>query len=177
MAEFLIRPVRLADVVAIHRIYSNSVLTETASWELVPPTLEEMRQRLQGVLDGGFPYFVATLDEQVVGYSYASHYRPRPGYRFVVEDSIYVDPAYQRRGIARRLVSTVIDACTAQGKRQMIAVIGDSQNQASITLHRSLGFQHTVCLPSIGYKFGRWLDSVIMQRALGAGDTTLPEEL
>ena len=176
MPEVLMRPVRLDDVVAIHRIYRHSVLTETASWELVPPTQEEMGQRLRAVLEGGFPYFVATLDDQVVGYSYASHYRPRPGYRFVVENSIYVDPAYQRRGIARTLLSLVIDACTAQGKRQMVAVIGDSENHASIALHRSLGFTQNGLLPAIGYKFGRWLDSVLMQRPLGVGDATFPEE-
>ena len=176
MGDLLIRPVTFADVGAINRIYGQSVLTETASWELVPPDEAEMRRRMTALLDGGYPYFVATLDDNLVGYSYASSYRPRPGYRFVVEDSIYVDPAYQRQGIARRLLSTVIDACAAQGKRQLIAVIGDSANHASIALHQSLGFSHTVCLPSIGFKFGRWLDSVMMQRALGAGDTTLPEE-
>ena len=139
MGDLLIRPVTFADVGAINRIYGQSVLTETASWELVPPDEAEMRRRMTALLDGGYPYFVATLDDNLVGYSYASSYRPRPGYRFVVEDSIYVD-------------------------------------HASIALHQSLGFSHTVCLPSIGFKFGRWLDSVMMQRALGAGDTTLPEE-
>ena len=169
MPEVLMRPVRLDDVVAIHRIYRHSVLTETASWELVPPTQEEMGQRLRAVLEGGFPYFVATLADQVVGYSYASHYRPRPGYRFVVENSIYVDPAYQRRGIARTLLSLVIDACTAQGKRQMVAVIGDSGNAGSIGVHRSLGFEHAGVLKNAGWKFDRWLDVVMMQRELGPG--------
>jgi len=176
MGDLLIRPVTLADVGAINRIYGHSVLTETASWELVPPDEAEIRRRMTALLDAGYPYFVATLDDKLVGYSYASSYRPRPGYRFVVEDSIYVDPAYQRQGIARRLLSTVIDACTARGSRQMIAVIGDSANHASIALHQHLGFNHTVCLPSIGFRFGRWLDSVMMQRALSTGDTTLPEE-
>ena len=107
--ELTIRPVTLADVPAIHAIYSNSVLTYTASWELAPPTEDEMRRRVQAILDQGFPYFVGLLEQNLVGYTYASTYRPRPGYRFTVEDSIYVDPAYQRRGIARQLLNTLID--------------------------------------------------------------------
>lgn len=170
-----IRNATLDDIPPIHAIYSNSVLQETASWELTPPDAEEMGRRMQGVLDAGYPYFVATLDDQVIGYSYANHYRPRPGYRFTVENSIYVHPEYQRRGIARQLMTTVIDACTARGFRQMVAVIGDSENHASIALHRSLGFVQVGLLPTIGFKFGRWLDGVLMQRALGDGSTSLPE--
>lgn len=170
----MIRNATLADIPPIHAIYYNSVLHETASWELTPPDAEEMGRRMQGVLDAGYPYFVATLEDQVIGYSYANYYRPRPGYRFTVENSIYVHPDYQRRGIARQLMTQVIDACTARGLRQMVAVIGDSQNIASITLHRSLGFVQVGLLPTIGFKFGRWLDGVIMQRALGEGNTTLP---
>ncbi len=176
MVGLLIRAVTTADVSEITLIYARSVLTETASWELVPPNEAEMHRRITALLEAGFPYFVAILDEKVAGYSYASNYRLRPGYRFVVENSIYVDPAYHRQGIASRLLTTVIDACTAQGKRQMIAVIGDSANQASIALHQRLGFDHQVCLPSIGFKFGRWLDSVMMQRSLGEGSSTLPEK-
>jgi L-amino acid N-acyltransferase YncA len=170
----LIRAVAPADVSAINTIYGENVLHGTASWELKPPNEDEIRQRMQNILAQGYPYFVAELANKVVGYSYASSYRPRPGYRFCVENSIYVDPAYQRRGIARQLMSTVIDACTAQGFRQMIAVIGDSENIASIKLHRSLGFVQVGLLPTIGFKHGRWLDSVLMQRALGEGNTTLP---
>ena len=172
----IIRTATLDDIPPIHAIYCNSVLQETASWELTPPDAAEMGRRMQGVLDQGYPYFVATLDEQVVGYSYANHYRPRPGYRFTVENSIYVHPAFQRRGIARQLMTTVIDACTARGCRQMIAVIGDSENYASLALHRSLGFVQVGLLPTIGFKFGRWLDGVLMQRALGEGNTTLPTD-
>lgn len=172
----IIRNATLNDIPAIHAIYTNSVLQETASWELTPPDIAEMGRRMQGVLEQGYPYFVATLDGQVVGYSYANHYRPRPGYRFTVENSIYVAPAFQRRGIARHLMTTVIDACTARGFRQMIAVIGDSENHASIALHRSLGFVQVGLLPTIGFKFGRWLDGVLMQRALGEGNTTLPAD-
>lgn len=172
----IIRKATLDDIPPIHAIYCNSVLQETASWELTPPDAAEMGRRMQGVLDQGYPYFVATLDEQVVGYSYANHYRPRPGYRFTVENSIYVHPAFQRRGIARQLMTKVIESCTARGFRQMIAVIGDSENHASLALHHSLGFVQVGLLPTIGFKFGRWLDGVLMQRALGEGNTTLPTD-
>lgn len=174
--NYTIRPVTLDDVPAIHAIFSHSVLTHTASWELAPPSEDEIRQRVQSILEQGYPYFVATADQSVIGYTYASSYRPRPGYRFTVEDSIYVDPAYQRQGIARQLLTTLVEACTAQGYRQMIAVIGDSGNKPSIELHRSLGFEHVGLLPNIGWKFDRWLDSVLMQKYLGDGSTTQPKE-
>ncbi|MCB0063842.1 MAG: N-acetyltransferase [Caldilineaceae bacterium] len=176
MSALEIRPVTLSDVPAINQIYSESVRTWTASWELIPPDDAEMVQRMQAILAQGYPYFVAILDEKLVGYSYASSYRARPGYRFTVENSIYVDPTYQRRGIARILMQRVIDVCTAQGYRQMVAVIGDSENYASIALHESLGFKKVAVLPDLGFKFGRWLDSVMMQRPLGDGGTTLPVE-
>ena len=171
-----IRKVTFDDAPTIHAIYRESVLHGTASWELIPPDLDEMCQRMKAVLDQGYPYFVATVDGQVAGYAYASSYRKRPGYRFTVENSIYIDPRYQRRGIARQLMHVLIDACTAQGFRQMVAVIGDSDNTPSIELHRSLGFEHVGLLPAIGVKFGRWLDSVQMQRPLGEGRRTLPTE-
>ncbi|HRW08236.1 MAG TPA: N-acetyltransferase family protein [Caldilineaceae bacterium] len=171
-----IRPVVLADVPAINQIYSESVLTWTASWELTPPDDAEMTKRVQSLLSQGYPYVVGIVEDRLVGYSYASSYRARPGYRFTVENSIYVDPAYQRRGIARALMQHVIDACTAKGYRQMVAVIGDSENHASIALHQRLGFTKVAMLPNLGFKFGRWLDSVMMQRALGEGGTTLPVE-
>jgi len=169
-----IREATLDDAPAIHAIYCESVLHGTASWELTPPELHEIRRRVEAILEKGFPYFVATVDGQVVGYSYGSSYRTRPGYRFTVENSIYVNPQYQRRGIARQLMNVLIDACTAEGFRQMIAVIGNSDNTPSIELHRSLGFAHVALLPAIGFKFGRWLDSVQMQLALGEGCDTLP---
>ncbi len=175
MSNLLIRPVHLDDITAIHTIYSHNVLHGSASWELTPPDRAEMTSRLQAVLDKSFPYFVAEIDDQVVGYSYASSFRPRPGYRFTVENSIYVAEGFQRRGIARQLMITLIDACATQGFRQMLAVIGDSANSPSIELHRSLGFVQVGLLPVIGFKFGRWLDSVWMQRALGDGAGTLPE--
>lgn len=172
-----IRPVTMADVPAIHHIYSESVRTWTASWELEPPDEAEMVRRVQAILDQRYPYFVGILHDTLVGYTYASSYRARPGYRFTVENSIYVDPAYQRRGIAGQLLQTLIDACTAQGYRQMVAVIGDSENQGSIALHKRLGFTQVALLPNLGFKFGRWLDSVMMQRALGDGGRTVPVEL
>ncbi|MBX3010592.1 MAG: N-acetyltransferase [Caldilineaceae bacterium] len=169
-----IRPVTFADLPTITAIYGRSVLEESASWELTPPDASEMARRMQALLDQDYPYFVAEVAGRVVGYSYASSYRPRPGYRYTVEDSIYVDPAYQRRGIARTLLTTLIDACTARHFRQMIAVIGDSENRASIDLHQRLGFVQVGLLPTIGFKFNRWLDGVLMQRALGEGNSSLP---
>ncbi|MFN8490019.1 MAG: N-acetyltransferase family protein [Caldilineaceae bacterium] len=169
-----IRAATFADVPAINAIYSENVLHGTASWELTPPNDNEIRRRMQTILEQGYPYFVAESGGKIVGYTYASSYRPRLGYRFLVENSIYVDNAYQRCGIARQLMTTLIDACTAQGFRQMIAVIGDSANIASIELHRSLGFVQVGFLPNIGFKHGRWLDCVLMQRALGEGSATLP---
>ena len=169
-----IREATLDDAPAIHAIYREAVLHGTASWELTPPELEEIRRRMAAIFEKDFPYFVATIEGQVVGYTYASSYRTRPGYRFTVENSIYVDSDYQRRGIARRLTQLLIDTCAAQGFRQMIAVIGDSNNTPSIELHRRLGFTHAALLKNIGFKFGRWLDSVQMQLALGEGGDTLP---
>ncbi|MCB0063621.1 MAG: N-acetyltransferase [Caldilineaceae bacterium] len=177
MQALHIRPVTLGDVPAIHHIYSESVRTWTASWELVPPDAAEMARRIQAILEQHYPYYVGILDDTLVGYTYASSYRARPGYRFTVENSIYVTPAYQRRGIARQLLQTLIDTCSTLGYRQMVAVIGDSENHASIALHRQLGFTQVALLPNLGFKFGRWLDSVMMQRALGDGGSSLPTEI
>lgn len=172
--NLVIRPATLADCPAIHAIYSYNVEQSTATWELTPPDLAEMEQRMKAVLAHPFPYFVAEEANRLIGYSYASSYRPRPGYRFTVENSIYVDQTVQRRGVGRLLLSRLIDACAAQGFRQMVAVIGDSENRASIELHKQLGFSQVGLLPNLGFKFGRWLDIVILQRALGDGATTLP---
>ena len=170
----LVRPVLPTDLPAIHAIYAHSVLHETASWEVTPPDLAEMARRMSVILDGGYPYLVAECAGRLVGYSYASSYRPRIGYRFTVENSVYIAADMQRRGLGRLLLSDLVAACTARGYRQMVAVIGDSQNLGSIQLHRALGFEQRGFLPGIGYKFGRWLDSVIMQRSLGDGATTMP---
>jgi L-amino acid N-acyltransferase YncA len=133
-----------------------------------------MTRRFRSLSDGGFPYFVALLDGRIAGYAYAGPYRPRPAYRFTVENSVYLDPISHRRGIGLKLMQELIEACTARGFRQMIAVIGDSANAASVGLHTKCGFQMIGTHPSVGLKFGRWLDTVMMQLPLGEGATTLP---
>ncbi len=163
-----------ADVPAITAIYAHAVTHGCASFETEPPDAAEMARRRDAVLALGLPHLVALRGGDVVGYAYASTYRPRPGYRYTVENSIYVAPAAQRAGVGRALLPVLIARCTAAGKRQMIAVIGDSANEASIALHRAFGFADAGVLRSVGFKFGRWLDSVLMQRALGDGDATVP---
>lgn len=148
----------------------------TASFELEPPTETEMMQRQKALLDGGFPYIVAEIDSQVAGYAYAGAYRARPAYRFSVEDSVYVDPAMQRRGLGRILLSALIDEAEKRGFRQMIAVIGDSAQTPSIELHRALGFEMIGPIKNVGFKHGKWLDTVLMQRALGEGANTNPDK-
>jgi L-amino acid N-acyltransferase YncA len=169
-----IRPAALADISAITRIYAHAVEHGTASFELAAPDEAEMTRRMQTLLDGQFPYLVAEVDGGVAGYAYASLYRTRPAYRFTVEDSVYVAPDLQRRGIGIALLKTLIEASTARGYRQMIAVIGDSDQAASIGVHKACGFAPAGNLKSIGYKFGRWLDTPLMQLSLGAGASTKP---
>jgi L-amino acid N-acyltransferase YncA len=173
--EFSIRTATLADVPAIHDIYAFHVQHGLASWELTPPTPEELRTRMNNLIEQGYPYFVAEIDSSVVGYTYAGAYRPRPGYRYTVENSVYIRPGYQRQGLGRLLLAHLIKTCEALGYRQMVAVIGDSGNMPSISLHQELGFVHIGTLPSIGFKHGRWLDCVLMQRNLGDGDQSLPD--
>jgi L-amino acid N-acyltransferase YncA len=169
-----LRPATPADVAAITRIYAQAVDHGTASFELKPPSEDEMTSRMRALLDGGFPYWVAELDGTVVGYAYAGPYRARPAYRFTVEDSIYVDPKAQGRGIGRALLDRLISDSTSRGFRLMIAVIGDSVQTPSIELHRAAGFKMVGTFENVGFKFDRWLDSVLMQRALGEGATTKP---
>lgn len=176
MSALEIRPAAEPDLPAITAIYDHAVRHGTATFELVPPDLAEMTRRFNALMDGGFPYFVAELDERVVGYAYAGAYRPRPAYRFTVENSIYLDPAIHRRGIGLELMQRLIIECEARGFRQMIAVIGDSANAGSVGVHRRCGFQMVGTHPDVGFKFGRWLDTVMMQRPLGEGATTLPAE-
>jgi phosphinothricin acetyltransferase len=170
----LIRPASPADIPAITAIYRPAVLHGTASFEVDPPDEAEMRRRFDALTGAGFPHVVAELEGRVAGYAYAGAYRPRPAYRFSVEDSIYVAPDAQRRGVGQALLSHLIETCTLSGFRQMIAVIGDSAQHASIGLHRRNGFTFSGTIHSVGFKHGRWLDGVIMQRALGEGDTTQP---
>ncbi len=171
MGEVTIRPAIAEDIAAITAIYATAVVDGLASWEYEPPGEAEMRRRFDTVLAGGFPYFVADRSGKVIGYTYASPYRTRPGYRWTIENTVYVAPQAYRTGAGRRLMTELISACTVCGYRQMIAVIGDSANQASIGLHRAMGFAVCGTIQSIGWKADRWLDSVLMQRALGAGDT------
>jgi L-amino acid N-acyltransferase YncA len=169
-----IRPAIEADLLFVTEIYAHAVLHGTATFELTPPDLAEMTRRYRVLMDGAFPYLVAVLDGIVVGYAYAGAYRPRPAYRFTVENSIYLDPAIHRRGIGMKLMRRLIDDCETRGYRQMIAVIGDSANAGSIGMHRACGFQMIGTHPNVGLKFGRWLDTVMMQLALGEGATTIP---
>jgi L-amino acid N-acyltransferase YncA len=166
--EIAIRPSVDADVEAIAAIYCKSVQVDTASWEYEPPSMAEIAQRRRDVLAKGFPYFVAEENGRVIGYCYASSYRARIGYRFVVEDSVYVREDARGRGVAKQLLNTLIDACIERGYRNMIAVIGDSDNIGSIKLHEACGFVHVATFKNIGYKFDRWLDSVQMMRPLSA---------
>jgi len=169
-----IRPTREVDLPAITAIYEQAVREGTATFELEPPDLAEMTRRYRALTDGGYPYFVALLDRRVAGYAYAGAYRPRPAYRFTVENSIYLDPAIHRRGVGLVLLRHLIAECETRGYRQMIAVIGDSANAGSIGMHRACGFQMIGTHPNVGLKFGRWLDTVMMQLALGEGATTIP---
>jgi L-amino acid N-acyltransferase YncA len=170
-----IRPAGSADIAAITRIYAEAVTHGTASFELEPPAEAEMTRRMFALIDNGFPYLAAESGGRLAGYAYAGPYRARPAYRLTVEDSVYVAPDTQRRGVGRALLAALIEASEACGHRQMIAVIGDSTLQAaSIGLHEALGFRHVGILQDVGFKHGRWLDSVLMQRALGKGGTTAP---
>jgi L-amino acid N-acyltransferase YncA len=169
-----IRPTQQSDLPAITAVYEQAVLTGTATFELEPPDLAEMTRRFRSLSDGGFPYFTALLDGRVAGYAYAGPYRPRPAYRFTVENSVYLDPISHRRGIGLRLMQELIPACEARGFRQMIAVIGDSANAASVGLHTRCGFRMIGTHPNVGLKFGRWLDTVMMQLPLGEGAATVP---
>jgi L-amino acid N-acyltransferase YncA len=174
MASLSIRPAIPADIPAITRIYAHAVTHGTASFELQPPDSAEMARRQRELLDGGYPYVIAEIGGATAGYAYAGPYRPRPAYRFSVEDSIYVDPQAQRGGIGRALLEHLIDEAAKRGFRQMIAVIGDSAQTPSIELHRALGFRMIGTIENVGFKFDRWLDSVLMQRGLGPGATTTP---
>jgi L-amino acid N-acyltransferase YncA len=176
MSSLEIRPTAAADLSAITAIYDHAVRHGTATFELIPPDLAEMTRRFTVLTDGGFPYFVAALEGRVVGYAYAGAYRPRPAYRFTVENSVYLEPAIHRRGIGLKLLQRLIAESEARGYRQMIAVIGDSANAGSIGVHAKCGFQMIGTHPDVGFKFGRWLDTVMMQRALGGGGKTLPAD-
>jgi L-amino acid N-acyltransferase YncA len=174
MSSLEIRPTIAADLPAITEIYDHAVRHGTATFELIPPDLAEMTRRFDALMEGGYPYLVAVLEGRVVGYAYAGAYRPRPAYRFTVENSVYLEPASHRRGIGQQLLQRLIAESEARGYRQMIAVIGDSANAGSIGVHTRCGFQMIGTHPNVGFKFNRWLDTVMMQLALGDGGNTLP---
>jgi phosphinothricin acetyltransferase len=172
--SILVRPSVGTDIPAITAIYAHAVTHGTASFELTPPDAAEMARRRAALVEADFPYLVAERGGEILGYAYAGPYRPRPAYRSTVEDSIYVAPAAQGAGIGRRLLTALIREAEARDFRLMVAVIGDAESHGSIALHRSLGFEIVGSLPGIGYKHGRWLASVLMQRPLGSGAATPP---
>ena len=170
----VLREARREDIATIAAIYGHHVEHGLASFELARPSIDEMVRRFENITGAGYPYLVAADRERVLGYAYASAFRTRPAYRFTVEDSVYIDPAASGRGLGRQLLQSIIEACTGAGFRQMIAVIGDSANHASIGLHRACGFDRMSVFVATGFKHGRWVDTVFMQRALGDGSQTLP---
>lgn len=174
MSDPVIRAATPADIVPITRIYAHAVRHGTASFEIEPPDEAEMARRQRALIEGGYPYLVADVDGEVAGYAYAGPYRARPAYRFSVENSIYVAPQMHRRGVGRALIDRLITESEARGYRLMIAVIGDSAQAASIELHRAAGFKLVGAFEGVGYKFDRWLDTVLMQRPLGRGRSAPP---
>ncbi|KAA2237115.1 GNAT family N-acetyltransferase [Salinarimonas soli] len=172
----LVRPSAASDLPAVAAIYAHAVRHGTASFEIEPPDEAEIARRREAILAGGYPYLAAEIEGAVAGYAYAGPYRTRPAYRFTVEDSIYVAPGRQGSGVGRALLAALVEACETLGFRQMVAVIGDSGSRGSIRLHESLGFRPVGVLEAIGYKHGRWLDTVLMQRTLGHGTATPPQE-
>ncbi|MBT9491191.1 MAG: N-acetyltransferase [Paucibacter sp.] len=163
------------DLDAIRAIYEIAVLTGTGTFETEVPSLEEMARRRVEVLGRKLPWLVAEASGQILGYAYANYFRPRLAYRFCLEDSIYLHPDAQGHGLGKLMLAELIARCEHLGARQMLAVIGDAENQGSIGIHRALGFSHTGVLKSAGWKFGRWLDVVMMQRELGQGAQNSPE--
>jgi len=169
-----IRPAGLDDIADITRIYGHEVAHGSASFETTPPDIAEMTNRWRTVTGAGFPYLVAEIDGACAGYAYVGAYHRRPAYSSTIETSIYVDQNHRGMGVGRALLDALIAAAEQLGYRQMIAVIGDSGNDGSIGLHRAAGFTHVGTLRNVGFKHGRWLDVVLMQRAIGAGSTTPP---
>lgn len=170
----IIRPSRENDIPAISAIYAQHVLEGTGTFEIDPPTVEEMTVRRAEVLARGLPYLVAQDEDTVVGFAYCNWFKPRPAYRFSAEDSVYVARQAHRAGIGRALLAELAVAAERAGVRKLIAVIGDSRNTGSIALHRSVGFEDAGVLTACGWKFDQWLDVVMMQRSLGQGSTSAP---
>jgi phosphinothricin acetyltransferase len=174
--DLILREAREDDMPAVQAIYAQHVLTGIASFELQPPTLEEMLRRRTEVISRQLPYLVAESEGAIVGYGYATLYRPRPGYRFTVEDSVYMADGMSGKGIGQALLGAVIEHCVQGGWRQMVAVIGNSENIASLRLHEKLGFRRVGVFECVGFKHGRWVDTVLMQRVLGDGSGSLPDD-
>ena len=172
----LIRQSRRGDIPAVTAIYTHHVLHGTGTFEIDPPTEDDMAQRRSDVLARGLPYLVAEQQGHLVGFAYCNWFKPRPAYRFSAEDSIYMAPGSHGRGLGRALLAELAAQAQSAGVRKLIAVIGDSANAASVGVHRSLGFAHVGVLKSCGWKFDRWLDVVLMEKSLGVGDSTPPGE-
>ncbi len=174
MSNVTIRPAAPADIAAITRIYAEAVLHGTATFEIEPPDEPEMARRYRTLIARDYPYLVAAFDGAIAGYAYAGPYRERPAYKWCVEDSIYVAPEFHRKGIGRLLLTRLIEGSETLGFRQMLGVIGDSANTASVAVHAAAGFRLVGTFQSVGFKHGQWLDTVLMQRTIGGGDTTPP---
>jgi L-amino acid N-acyltransferase YncA len=174
--DVLIRPSQDDDVAAIAAIYRHHVLQGVASFEEIPPEPDEIARRRREVLRHGLPYLVAERSGGILGYCYAAPYRSRSAYRFTLEDSIYIDQVEIGRGLGRTLLTSLVDLCAELGYRQMVAVIGGSDTWPSLRLHAALGFARIGVLPAVGFKFGRWVDIVLMQRALGLGASVVPDQ-
>jgi phosphinothricin acetyltransferase len=171
----LIRPSRDEDVAAITAIYAHHVLTGTGTFEIDPPTEADMATRRADVLAKGLPYLVVEAEGRVIGFAYCNWFKPRPAYRFSAEDSIYMAPDVHRKGLGKALLAELCTRSERAGVRKLLAVIGDSANTGSVGVHSALGFSHVGVLKSCGWKFDRWLDVVMMEKPLGAGDTTAPQ--
>jgi phosphinothricin acetyltransferase len=171
----IVRDATEADIASVQAIYARAVLTGSGTFEYEPPPFDEMLTRWRSVTGYGLPYLVAEIDGEVAGYGACTPFRPRTGYRFTVEDSVYVVERLQRRGVASALLGELVARCEKAGFRQMVAVIGDSANAGSIALHRAAGFEAAGSFRSVGYKYDKWTDIVFMQRMLGPGDTTPPD--
>jgi len=176
-SALVVRDADDSDMQAVQRIYAFYVLHGLATFEEAPPTVGELLLRRRIIVDARLPYLVATLGNDIAGYAYAGFYRPRPAYRYTVEDSVYVADTFRSKGVGSALLSAVIERCEQGDWRQMIAVVGDSENLGSIALHRRFGFKHVGTLKAVGFKLGRWVDTVLMQRTLGEGDREMPIDL
>lgn len=172
----IIRPSQVQDIDQITRIYAHHVLHGTGTFEMIPPTHEDMAQRRADVLSKKLPYLVAVDHERVLGFAYCNWFKPRPAYRFSAEDSIYLAPEAVGQGLGRALLAELLHQAEMAGVRKMIAVIGDSHNLGSVGVHTSAGFRNVGTLTSCGWKFDRWLDVVMMEKTIGQGDSTRPDE-